>query len=194
VAYNVIANNQDGHQPLVMQLDGEHVGEAGPSIGVHRLDIERNVVAGWGGSFVISGNAQQIKHIFFANNHLQDAVLPDPLLQHSHPSSTASIDSEGNSFHCPLSPAGNWTRIGQQFETIQYWMNQVGDDTSRVQAVAYHDPHRTPGTYNAYIGEIGSDQAFIDRIRIQSRSDWRPEFLAARVNRYLRSGFQVAQP
>ncbi len=194
VAYNVIANNQDGHQPLVMQLDGEHVGEAGPSMGVHHLDIERNIVTGWGGSFVISGNAQQIKNIYFANNHLQDAVLPDPLLQHSHASSTASIDSEGNAFHCPLAAAAHWTRIASQSHPIQYWMDQVGDHTSTVQAVSYHDPNRTPGTYNAYIGELGSDQAFLDRIRAQSRTDWRPEYLAARVNRYLRAGFQLAQP
>jgi hypothetical protein len=194
VAYNVIANNTTGTFPVALSFDGEHVGDSQSSIGIHHLVIEKNVVANWGGSIIFSGNSHQLSHITLINNQFQDEVAPDPLLWHSVATSTSSIESSDNLFHCPLVPSASWTHIGPQAHTLQYWMTEVGDTTSKVEEVHYVDPDRSPATYSDFTGEVASESVFLDRIREQSRMNWRPEFLAGSVNRYLRAGFQPTQP
>ena len=55
--------------------------------------------------------------------------------------------------------------------------------------LTFPDPTRSVGSYNAIQGGAATYDAFIQEARLQSRDNWRPEYTATAVNRYLREGF-----
>ena len=63
VSDNVIANNVSGTSPLALGLDGTHVGDSTPSIGIHDLLLQDNVVHDWGGNLVVEGQYGQLSGI-----------------------------------------------------------------------------------------------------------------------------------
>jgi hypothetical protein len=189
VAYNVIANNTLGTQPWAMTLDGQQMGDSTPSIGVHDLAIEKNILFNWGGGLLVKGDAAQMTDIELANDDFQNTSWPIPALEFSVGSSTSGFHSSGNHFFCQLVPAQDWTEIESVPHTIGYWFSQVGDATSSVALVPYADPLRSVETYNASLGGSASLDAFMAEARQQSSTHWRPEIMAVAVNRYIRAGF-----
>ncbi len=189
VAYNVVANNDLGSQPVAMILDGDAMGDNGPGIGVHDTTIVDNVFYNWGGGIRVDGDTAQITNVGFISNDLQNAVLPDPLLEHAVASTTAAFHSGQNRFFNQLGSSAAWTQIGNAPHSIAYWKAQVGDTSSVAQKVNYHAPDRSLSDYNAFLGGTPSLNAFLGEARQQSFSHWRATYTAARANRYFRAGF-----
>lgn len=189
VSDNVIANNTDGHQPVVMTLDGQHAGDTVASIGVHELVIERNVLYDWGGGILVRGDAAQVTNITLASDDVQNVHWPAALLEHPVASSIASVHSASNHFYCQLVPVTAWAEIESVPHSIDEWFALVGDTTSVAVLVPYPDPQRSVASYHALLGGVPSLAAFLAAARQQSSRHWRPELLAASVNRYLRGGF-----
>jgi hypothetical protein len=189
VKNNLVANNTLGTGPAPITLDGDHQGDTHPSIGVHHLKIEKNVVFNWGGGVLIEGNGSQIDDVTLGDNDVQDLAHPYPLLDHASASSTANVHSQGNHFFSQMLPSSQWTSIGSSPQSMAYWFNQVGDPSSTTTAVSYGAADRSPATFNAHHGGTGTLAAFLDEARKQSATHWRPEYMAVRVNRYMRNGF-----
>lgn len=57
----------------------------------------------------------------------------------------------------------------------------------------YIDPNRTLETYNASLGGPASVSAFLAEARRQSKYNWRRQFTADEVIKYIRAGFQVTR-
>jgi hypothetical protein len=189
VAYNIVANNTLGTQPEIMTLDGDAVGDNGPSSGVHDTTIIRNVFFNWGGGVLVEGTPSQVTNLTFSRNDLQNAIFPWPLMKHSVAGSTAAVQSAGNRFFNQIVPTNAWTEIEDVPHSLDYWKAQVGDTTSAVAQVHYPDPSRSLASYNASLGGSSSLAAFLAEARLQSFAHWRQAYTAIRVNRYIRRGF-----
>jgi hypothetical protein len=189
VANNVIANNTLGTQPNAITLDGEYVGDSGPSVGVHDLVIATNILYDWGGGMLVKGNSVQITDVSLIDNDVQDTIWPTSLLEYGKASSIAAFQSAGNRFHCELVPVPAWTEIASVPQAISYWFLLVGDTTSTVRKVVYPDPVRSVPSYNTSLGGAPSLDAFLAEARLQSHAYWREEYRAQQVNAYIRAGF-----
>jgi hypothetical protein len=189
VANNVIADNTLGTQPNVITLDGEYVGDVGPSVGVHDLVIASNILYDWGGGVLVKGDSTQLTDVSFIDNDLQNTNWPTSLLEYPKASSIAAFQSAGNHFYCKLVPVTAWTEIASVPQAISYWLLLVGDTTSTGKKVAYPDPQRSVPSYNASLGGASSLTAFLAEARLQSQANWRKDYCAQQVNAYIRAGF-----
>lgn len=66
------------------------------------------------------------------------------------------------------------------------------DNTTSPNAINlrdYPNPTRTVETYNASLGGASNLTAFLDEARKQSKDNWRPQYTAAAINKYVRAGF-----
>lgn len=189
VSLNVIANNTLGSQPRMITLDGQFVGDSGPTIGVHDLALTKNILFNWGGGVLVQGSSTQITEIDLVDNDLQETSWSSTLIEHPVGSSTATVQSSGNQFFAKLAPFTAWTEVELVPYPLDYWFELVGDGTSVIEQVAYDDPQRSLSSYNATLGGAESFEAFMAEARLQSKTNWRPEYTAAMVNRYIRKGF-----
>jgi hypothetical protein len=185
VAFNVVASNVLGGQPVAMVLDGDHVGDTSASIGIHGLRIDRNVIYAWDGGVYVEGDDVEVTDIEFRGNDVQNPTTRQPLLEHREAASTHGFTSVANRFFAAVPQCA----IGAVPRTIAFWKVQVGDSTSAVQPAVYPDPDRSVASYHARIGGAASLEAFLEEAREQSWSRWRTRYTAAIVNRYLRRGF-----
>ena len=192
VSDNVIANNVSGDSPLALGLDGTQVGDNAPSIGIHDLLLENNIVHDWGGNLVVEGQYGQLSGITFQDNDVQDLTHDHPLIDQPSSGSVAALSSSGNHFHSELLSSNHWTKVGTTMYALGYWQSLVGDATSSAQQVEYFDPSRSPASYNGLLGGTPSLSAFLAQARLQSAADWKPEYTAVHVNAYLRAGFEPA--
>ncbi|HZM00724.1 MAG TPA: hypothetical protein VFD43_10775 [Planctomycetota bacterium] len=188
-AYNIIAHNSQGHLARALYFAGDAEGDTGPTIGVHDLLVEHNIVRDWGGNLVVEGEAGHFSGLELRSLDVQELTHDEPVLLHFSSSSMASIESGDNRFFVSQLPAPAWTHIQLVDHSIDYWMSQVGDTTSQDVFVNYSAPGVSVESYNALLGGPANLSAFLAQARLQSVSNWRPEYTAVRVNRYVRDGF-----
>jgi hypothetical protein len=190
VAYNVVANNSQGSLPFALTIVGDHDGDTYPSIGVHNLFIDHNVFRNWGGNLRIEGQPWQVTNIDLAVLDVQDLTHATPLIDHPQAGNTVNVQSGYNRFFSALTPSSGWSQLAQTNHTIDYWKTQVGDTTSTDGPVTYINPAASVGGYNGTLGGSTSLAAFLTEARKQSYVNWRPEYMAVRVNRYVRDSFR----
>jgi hypothetical protein len=188
VSDNVVANNVSGTSPMGLGLDGD-VG-----VGIHDLVLEHNVVHDWGGNVNVSGTYGDLSNITFQDNDVQDHTHPHPLIDHPASGSVAALTSSGNRCYSQQLSGSQWTKIGSTLYALNYWKSLVGDATTVAEQVEYVDPTRSPASYNALLGGAASLGAFLAQARLQSSTNWKPEYTAVHANEYLRAGFEPASP
>jgi hypothetical protein len=198
VARNLIANNTLGTQPVTITLDGEHKGDARASIGVHKLKIEHNVCFEWGGSILVKGDAKEISEVELVDNDLQELKGRQPLIEFTDAAARAGIHVEGNRMHSELAAPEAWVSIpgSARGRSKKARANDsTGDDwSSQRKRASYSAPQRSVAAYSGgggMTGGTGTLDAFLARVRAQSKATEVPEFTAAAVNRYLRGGFDL---
>lgn len=189
VAYNLVANNWLGTQPAGMILDGDALGDNGPSAGVHATEIRSNVFYRWGGGVLVEGDLSQITDLVFARNDLQNYVVPAPLFAQTLAGTATAIQSYENRFFNKAVPTDAWTEIQSIPHSMDYWKTQVGDTTSVIEEVSYPDPERSLADYNVVLGGTYGLDAFLAEARLQSFTNWRSAYTAAGASRYIRAGF-----
>ena len=96
-----------------------------------------------------------------------------------------------NTYYVDRPPAQGWFRSGGAALSLAQWIELSGETGATLAKVTFRDPQRTTATYNATLGGEASFQAFIAAALKQSRSNWRPAYTAAAVNRYIRQGFEI---
>ncbi|HTF88644.1 MAG TPA: hypothetical protein VK843_09560 [Planctomycetota bacterium] len=189
VRHNLIANNTLGSQPNVMTLCGTHVGDTHSSIGVHNLAIQRNVLFNWAGSIRIEGDSWQVSNVSLSGNDVQSTNSSDCLIEEPVANSTVSLNSFRNRFFSQLAPTNACAMIGSVAHPLSYWFGQIGDTTSTIQQVGYAQPNRSAATYNGVLGGPSTLDAFLQQARQQASRNWRPEYSAVSLARYMRAGF-----
>jgi hypothetical protein len=191
VAYNVIANNELGDSPVALALDATHHGDNHPSIGVHELNVQRNIFYNWGGGTLINGNNSQLTDLTLYKNDFQDTLTAYKLVSHEDSSSTSSVHSSGNLFYSQYVPSSAWTQVGPSAQALETWKSMVNDQGSQAVKGIYPDPTRSPATYNGKLGGYYTFEDFIAKTRMQSKSNWQMAYMAVSVNRYMRIGFRA---
>ena len=66
-----------------------------------------------------------------------------------------------------------------------------GNAAADGSGIVYKDATRTVGGYGALWGCDGTLTGFLAQARLQSKSNWRPQFTATAVNNWIRDGFSV---
>src|SRR6202035_985460 len=66
-----------------------------------------------------------------------------------------------------------------------------GNSAPDGSGIVYKDATRTVGGYGALWGCDGTLTGFLAQARLQSKSNWRPQFTATAVNNWIRDGFSV---
>jgi hypothetical protein len=188
---NVIANNTRGTQPVAMTLDGRQKGDTGPSLGVHDLVIDGNVLFDWSGGVAFEGDAKQIARVAMRANVIQDLRSRGVLVDHFDEASVPSVEWTDNRFHSRLAPKSEWMRVGGSASPLAGRQRAGKHANALGAAVTYPDPERSLATYDRTIGGPGTAEDFLERARTQSRAAWRPELTASAVNQYLRAGFRA---
>jgi hypothetical protein len=176
----------------VITLDGQHVGDTGPSVGVHNLVIEKNIFCNWGGSILVKGNSAQITNVELLDNDVQEVAHSEALIVHADAASAASVRLQRNRLFNALALPGALMRIGESADSRSTARQSLDDSNSVGVRVTYSNPQRCVASYDAAMGGPATCAAFIEQVRAQSQTNWRPEFTTAAVNAYLRGGFDLA--
>jgi len=189
VSDNVIANNVSGTSPLALGLDGSHAGDSAPSVGIHDLVLEDNIVHDWGGNLLVEGDAGQLSGITLRRNEIQDLTHDHALIEHLDSGTVAALRSSDNRFYSRRPADEPWFVIARERVPAARWQQLSGDTTSVFLPTEYPDPGRGLASYSRSLGGAGSCDDFIAQARGQSRASWRPELTAASVNAFIRAGF-----
>ena len=169
--------------------------------------VRHNIIYNWSGR--VDGNHRGLMARIMGNPsadfQFTDNVLQQPvqgtLVQIRNATTTGTWRRNK---HFSASRAEWWFSqfMGEEF-TYQDWLPRSGqsglpsDQIDRIEQVSFPDPNRTIATYMASLGFPPAQQnleAFLAEARKQSRTNWRPEFTAAAVNRYIREGFAMDEP
>lgn len=179
---NIIANSMNSSQPRAITFGGTGYGSG---VGVRNLDVVDNIVYNWRGTVQFAGS--KIHNVKFRRNDVQ-VPNKDFVLEHQQSGTTGAISAANNRFHTNAS-SGAWVLIQGGHKSLSSWKSAVGDNSSVAEQVSYPDPNRTLGTYNAALGGSKSHTAFMAEARKQSRSNWREDYTAYEVIKYIRAGF-----
>ncbi len=186
---------------------------------VKDVTIEQNVVYDWtdnsrvlpvpepanGGGMGLSLKGDPIANIRVVDNVLQQ---PDParggmVMAYFLPQiNPAIVHLSGNRYFTTNALSWPFNRVFWvppppyfEYATKERWFTETGDPSSWEQ-VAFTDPNRSVASYMAHLRLIGFPtnqpatlDGFLADARLQSRTNWRPELLAAQVNNYIREGF-----
>jgi hypothetical protein len=189
ISYNIIANQTIGTFPVPITLTPSQNG-----YGVHNTLLERNIISGWGGSLIVSGNGSQISGVVLRNNDFNMNASSSVIVDHQQSVTTNGFDSFNNRFRS-IASSNAWMRLGATSTSLSAWSSAVGDSGSTVlPANPYPDPGRTISSYHQSLGAVASQDAFIAQARLQSRTYWRPEYTAAAAIAYVRQGFGLVVP
>jgi len=92
-----------------------------------------------------------------------------------------------------MTGSSNWFYLGGSFKNFGEWVASSGETNALNQQVNFVDPNRTVASYSASLGKPATFEAFINEARKQSKLDWRPEYTASAVNKYISDGFAIAE-
>ncbi len=79
---------------------------------------------------------------------------------------------------------------GNRRITLAKWLQLAGEEGSRIREVEFADPGRDAARYHGTLGREATVESFLAEARRQSKFNWRPEYTAGAVIRYVREGFR----
>jgi hypothetical protein len=169
---------------------GSWVGGGPVGIGLTNVTIRNNIVYDWNGSVQFNNPSPgTYSNNIFENNKIQQTVavssVPVARLYAANP---AQILFRNNRYQSPLT-ASSWFVIGSTSMNFASWVAATQETGATTGATSYPAPNRTTSTYAASQGLPATFDAFRAEVRKMSRFNWRPEWTAAEINKYVRSGF-----
>jgi hypothetical protein len=194
IAGNVVADQRGGSFPLAVNVfsDRAHPG------GVHELVLEDNVFHDWGGPVLVQGAPPLVDGIVLARNLFRDAGRAQSLIEWADADGAATLGgAAANRLELEGHALDAWLRVGGESLRGSAWGTRFGDDAFRAGTPRLVDPRRSPARYLAQLdpaaqvpGGPAGERAFLEALLGQSRARWRPELTAARVNAWIRAGFE----
>jgi hypothetical protein len=180
---NIIAHQRTGtHNAIAINVDGSHRG----------LVVKDNIVYDWadpqGDGASLTWHGAATGRILVEDNHFQQ-VAGGGLVGHSAEAGDR-FWYRGNRYYSVRSGRDEfWSQT-----TYAQWVEQMGEEGSVFAPVSYADAGRTIERYMEGLGRAGGIEAFLMEAREQSRANWREEFSAAAVIRFVREGFRANEP
>lgn len=182
ISGNIIANNGDVGFPLPLMLNGDGHGKH-----VHNVEVTRNVISNWRGPVQFLGDDDRLGNIAFTNNVLQAKLDREPAFELSDSAAVRAIRSRRNRI---AYGSGGSVRIGRGQRGMAWWLEELRDPDSVAERTQFADSGRSVASWNKLQGGNGTHVAFMAEARKQSRLNWREEYTARAVNKYVRAGFE----
>lgn len=163
--------------------------------------ISNNVVYNWTGQMdrPFRGNMMRLEVPLPTAFQVTDNTFQQPtsgyLIQLPTNSATPGGQWARNRYHSVSNPENQWfirgTVEGFNFASWVQRTNEAGASTSPAQ---FPHPERNIQGYMASLGQTPTLEKFLEEARKQTRLNWRPEYTAAAVNRWIREGFGLEEP
>jgi hypothetical protein len=161
------------------------------------LVVEDNIVYKWTGAgnlrgcgFLVGNDAFPASVVVRRNTFAQ--------MQGGTVAATYRLMAPGGVFdanrYFSTSPNNEWFTIQDEGVEPAVWAQRANEPNLVLTQPNFPDPERTVETYMASLNRPGTLEAFLAEARQQSRTNWREDFTAGAVNRYIRQGFGMAEP
>lgn len=197
INHNIVAHNKFGTGNLFgLYLEG--------SGAYTNVDMYENIVYNWARPVWPNPNDTRATALYVdvptasvntmvRNNHFQQ---PGGGFAASSAAAPSGVNLLNNSYFStspnpPTVWSTGWFQIGSSIATSQ-WISQMNDSNGFYQQIQYLDPNRNIDTYMSSLGQTATYDAFIQEALKQSKSNWRAEYTADKVNCYIRDGFKRA--
>jgi len=185
IAGNIIAQQRSGSANVcALEVSGTY----------ENLSIRNNVVVNWtepgfqyAGAFKFTGTPRG--PVIVRDNVLQQGLggaQPGSLI-YQEPSAQYFTYS-GNEYWTP----NTGPHVMTMGVTYAQWLTASGETDSSFAQHQYANPGLDIAAYMASLGRSGGLNEFMVEARMQSRSNWRPEFSAPVVNNFFRMGLGVS--
>ena len=166
----------------------------GSDLGFNNMIVANNLIYKWNNGFyfppgLLPGGITQnsINGLVVKDNSFQQ--IPGHLVDHPNPYNSIYEPWSGNDYNGTGDPA-SWFSMGSSYTTTSWsiWHATV-DPTGTATKATYADPDRTMATYNASLGGTASVNAFLAQARLQSKTNWRPDYTTDAAISYIKAGF-----
>ena len=155
--------------------------------GARGITITDNIIFGMKTNGSLVNFIDTLASVAFCNNAVQSQNNAGRLLTTG---GFTGLSFSSNSYFSTR-PSAEWFRIGGTNAGLADWVTRSGETGAQGTAISYPDPDRTVETYHASLGKPATFAAFIDEARKQSKANWRPEYTAAAINDWIRTGFGI---
>lgn len=100
-----------------------------------------------------------------------------------------------NRYYSASSAENQWfTRGTVEGFNFASWVQRTNEAGASVSQAQYPHPDRTVQGYMASLGQQPTLEKFLEEARKQTRTNWREEYTAEAVNRWIREGFSMTEP
>ena len=187
---------QVGYREAIQLTFGSNSYNPTEGVGINDLTIQNNIVYNWNKAVYINpgfangaNNRFGYKGVSFLNNEFQQSVAA-PAVFHGPSYSPAVETWSGNRYDSLSSAAPFQLKVGGivQNQTMAQWKATV-EPTAQQVKISYPNPGRTPAGYTASLGGGGSLDAYLTEARKLSSRFYRPAYLAAATDNYIKEGF-----
>src|SRR6266550_3472500 len=195
ISNNIIAHDtqQTPNTAAIWLSYGSDVTNVAQAVGINDLTIEKNIVYDWYSALGLNAGlvpggvgATALNGLTIRNNDFSQ-MISSLIVEHDSPFGPLAESWQGNTYSDDSNTAG-WFSPQSISTSLATWMSKV-DPMASSLAPGYADPSRNIARYNASLGGIASDDAFITQARLQSRSNWRPAYTARAAIDYVQQGF-----
>lgn len=185
ISRNVIAHQGNAGFPVAINLfDGTS------SAGLHDVVVDENVICDWNGPVIIQGNAPQLTGLVFRRNRITEHIGSGVLVDNTQLPNGSIAGCGDNRLWSVHTPVNGWCKLASGHVSLDAWKTALADTTTLAWTPNYLDENRTIQSYDLRLGGQGTLESFLVGARRLSKADWRPEFTAANVNDWVRTGFR----
>jgi len=193
VENNIVANtNSAWSYGAAYSISG--VGEGATNLNYRAL-LRNNIAYNWRGAGLSlnyghpDGGAYQSVFINVTNNFFQEPTSGILVYANNQTlENLGAVKFSGNTYY---SASPIWFGIYGFNSDYSQWLAASAEVGSQQQQIAYNDPDRSVAEYNSLQGGMATYDSFMEEARKQSRVNWRDEYTAAAVNKYISDGFSV---
>jgi hypothetical protein len=135
------------------------------------------------------GGGELFENVVFANNRVQLPGLQQPLVQIDK---LSGVKIQGNTYFSDGEAStlfATGTRSEREELSFEDWLQKSGETDARFEKTPFPNPDRSLERYMRSLGNAPTHAAFINAVRKQSKTNWRPELTAPVVNDWFRAGF-----
>lgn len=168
-------------------------GRDGGGVGAHNVVVRNNTVYDWQGGLwlrPIRSLAWEITRTVVTENLFQALGGKGYVVRLELGRNPRQYVFRRNVYNSKAQPNAAF-RIHKTDIGFALWARAVGETSSTASQAEFADPKRGVASYYASIGGAASVAAFLAEARKQSRENWRTEYTAAPVIKYVREGFRL---
>jgi chitodextrinase len=194
VSNNIMTADTHRQAPAITFGTTSDATNVSDSVGINDLTIRDNIVYDWYSGLSIStsfhaggtGNLS-INNLRVESNDFQKAAVAR-LVKHGPSVNKSEIIFANNRYANAAFSSSSWFDVGSTTTSLSTWTSNV-EGTAKNTTVAYADPIRSIGRYNASLGGTASLSAFMAEADDQQSDSYDAAYSAAAVINYIRQGF-----